>query len=97
MTKRTLISLLIAVNLFLAGALVLSAYTPPQAFAQAFGRSGEFMLVSAEAETSNDAIYLIDLRNRQMHAFRSTFPRAAGEPTRITLLHTRDLARDFGG
>jgi hypothetical protein len=97
MSKRVVLLLLVALNLALLSALVLGTYTPPQAFAQGLQRSGEYLLVSAEAEQSNDAIYLIDVRTRLMHAFRSTFPRAGGDPIRVTLLHTRDLVRDFGG
>lgn len=97
MTKRSLIVLLVGVNLFLFSVLVLSTYTPPQAFAQGLSRGGEYMLVSARAEQSNDAIYLLDLRMRQLHVFRSTFPRVGGEPARVTLRHSRDLIRDFGG
>ncbi len=97
MTKRTLVALLAGLNVLLLTILLLSSYTPPQAFAQGLARSSEYILVSAEAEQSNDAIYLLDLRTRQLHAFRSTFPRTGGDPTRVTLVHTRDLVRDFGG
>ncbi|MBI4578622.1 MAG: hypothetical protein HY718_02915 [Planctomycetes bacterium] len=97
MTKRIAIILLVGLNLFLLAVLMLGSYTPPQALAQALARSGEYILVCARAEQSNDAIYLLDLRTRQLHAFRSTFPRAAGDPIRVTHLHTRDLVRDFGG
>jgi len=95
MTRRVLITLLLGVNLVLLLALVLTAYSPPQAIAQGIARSSEYIMVAATAEVANDAIYLIDLRTRQMHAFRSTFPRLADQPTRVTLMHTRDLARDF--
>jgi hypothetical protein len=97
MSKRVLILALAAVNLVLLLVLVLSTYTPSQAFAQGLSRSGEYILVAAKAEQTNDAIYLLDLRTRQLHAFRSTFPRAGGEPIRVGLIHTRDLVRDFGG
>jgi hypothetical protein len=97
MSKRAIILLLVGFNLALLAAVVLSAYTPSQAFAQGLARSGEYILVAAEVEQSNSAIYLLDLRTRQLHAFRSTFPRAGGEVVRIAHLHTRDLVRDFGG
>jgi hypothetical protein len=97
MTKRAVVILLVAVNLVLFSVLVLSSYTPPQAFAQGLARGGEFMLISARAEQSNDAVYLLDLRTRQLHVFRTNFPRAGGEITRVTLRHSRDLIRDFGG
>lgn len=97
MSKRVAIVLLVALNLGLLSVLILGTYTPSQAFAQGLTRSGEYICVAAEAEQSNDAIYLLDLRTRQLHAFRSTFPRAGGDPIRVTLVHTRDLVRDFGG
>lgn len=97
MTRRVLILLLAALNVILLSVLVLTTYTPSAAYAQGLTRSGEYILIAAEAETSNDAIYLLDLRTRQLHAFRSTFPRAGGEPIRVTLMNSRDLIRDFGG
>lgn len=96
MTRRVVIVMLVGINLVLLAVLVLSAYSPPQAMAQSVGRGGEFILVSAAAQVENDAIYLIDIRNRRLHAFRSTFPHVRGQPTRVALLHSRDLARDFG-
>lgn len=96
MTKRTVLALLVGVNLLLLAVLVLITYTPPQAFAEGPSRSGEYILVSARAVQSNDTIYLLDLRTQQLHAFQSTFPRAGGDPIRVTLAHTRDLTRDFG-
>lgn len=97
MSKRVVVIGLAAVNLGLLAAFILSTYSPPQAFAQGLARSGEYLLIAAKAEQTNDAIYLLDLRTRQLHAFRSTFPRAGGDPIRVGLMHTRDLVRDFGG
>lgn len=96
MSKRVLIVILVGLNLVLLSGVVLTAYSPPAAMAQAVGRGGEYILIAAEAELASDAVYLIDLRLKQMYAFRSTFPRMAGEPTRVALLAQRDLARDFG-
>jgi hypothetical protein len=97
MTRRTFVVLLAGLNLFLFTFLALSTYSPPQAFAQGLSRSGEYIMVSGRTIQSNDAIYLLDLRTRQLHAFQSTFPRAGGDPVRVSLVHTRDLVRDFGG
>lgn len=96
MTKRNVVVLLAGLNLLLLAMLILATYTPPAAYAQGLTRAGEFVLVSAEAEQSNDAIYLLDLRSRQLHVFRSNFPRAGGDPIRVAFMHTRDLVRDFG-
>lgn len=96
MSKRVLIIGLVGVNLVLLAGLVLTAYSPPAAMAQAVARSSEYILIAGEAELASDAVYLIDLRMKQMYGFRSTFPRLAGEPVRVALLAQRDLARDFG-
>jgi len=93
MNKGAVITLLLVLNAALAAILVLGAYSPPAAMAQGIGRSGEFILVAAEAEMNNDALYLVDLRTMQMHAFRTTMPGV--EPVAIGLVGSRDLARDF--
>jgi len=95
MNKRFVIGLLVSTNLFLLAALILTSYSPPQAFAQGIARSGEYILLAAESQVNNDTIYLIDLRSQQLHAFQSTYPRMGGQAARVTLIHTRDLVRDF--
>lgn len=96
MTKRSLLVLLVGLNLGLLVALVSRVYTPDSAYAQAVGaRPGNYMLVAGRAEVGNDAVYLIDAANRQLHIFRSTYPRPAGAPVQIFHVGTRDLARDF--
>lgn len=50
MSKRVLVIMLVALNLALLAGLILSTYTPPQAFAQGLNRSGEYLLVAAKAE-----------------------------------------------
>jgi hypothetical protein len=95
MTRQALIILLVGVNLFLLGVLVLSSYSPPEAKAQAVSLRGEFILVSAQAERANDTIYLLDLARRQLHAFRATVPRVADQPMMVRWYASRDLVRDF--
>jgi hypothetical protein len=95
MSKRTILALLISLNGILLTALMLAAYPPPAALAQPVPRTGEYMLITAEAELNNDAIYLIDLGRRQLHAFRSQIPRGGGGPIRVVWVHMRDLLRDF--
>jgi hypothetical protein len=97
MRKRGLIVLLAGVNLLLLGAVVFTVYTPPSALAQAVGaRRGEFLLLSARAESTNDAIYMIDAGARKVHVFRSIFPRL-NNATDVGWVSTRDLTRDFAG
>ena len=95
MTKRALVVFLVGVNLLLLACLILTAYSPPAAEAQAVSRRGEFILIAAEAEVTNDTIYLLDLAQRQMHAFRARLPASAEEPIMVRWYHTRDLQRDF--
>jgi hypothetical protein len=95
MTKRVAFLGLLGLNLLLLSVLVLTAYRPPAAYAQGIGRAGEYVMVSAETQPYNDALYLLDIRNQLLHAIRTPFPRTLGRPTVATLVHTRDLARDF--
>jgi len=95
MSKRGVIVLLVGVNLALLAGLILITYTPSPAMAQAVTRSGEYILVAAEAQLDNDVIYLLDLGTRQLHAFRGELPVMAEQPIRVRWYHSRDLARDF--
>lgn len=96
MTKRVSIVLLVGTNLFLLACLVLTAYSPPQALAQEVEGAGRgFIVVSGEGQLNNDVIYVIDLENRFLHAFRTTFPRSAGTPIQGFYVDTRDLRMDF--
>lgn len=98
MSRRTWIVFLAGVNLLLLAAVILSVASPPVAIAQeaAAGRArGDVLLVAAEAERSNDVVYLIDGRSRRMYAFRPTYSRQAGAMAGFALLDQRDLADDF--
>ncbi len=98
MSKRVLVVLLVGVNVLLLAALILTVFSPPRAMAQAAAaaaRRGETMLFSARAEVGNDAVYLLDSGARQLHVFRTTFPRVGGQPTRVRYVTSRDLSRDF--
>ena len=75
MTKRALGVFVVVVNLLLLACLILTAYAPPAAEAQAVSRRGEFILIAAEAEVTNDTIYLLDLAQRQMHAVQLQRPK----------------------
>lgn len=95
MTRRVLIVLLVGANLLLLACLLLTSYSPPAAYAQAAARGGDYMLLSAETEVRNDAIYLIDTRQRRMYAFRTTYPRMPNTPARFAYMAQRDLTQDF--
>ncbi len=95
MTRRVLIILLAGLNLFLLAGLVFTVYSPPSAFGQVVPRAGDYLMFSAQTETDNEVLYLIDSRARRMYAFRTTFPRMPGSPARFALLAQRDLSGDF--
>lgn len=95
MTRRVLIVLLAGLNLFLLASLVFTVYSPPSAFAQALPRAGDYLMLSAQTETDNDVLYLLDSRARRLYAFRTTFPRMPGTSARFALLAQRDLTADF--
>ena len=69
MRKRTWIALLVSVNLVLLSGLLLTAYSPPAAYAQGTGLAGNYLIVSGEIQDQLDALYMIDLRARTLHAF----------------------------
>lgn len=94
MTKRTAITVLLGLNLLLLVALLSSVLKLPTAFAQAGGRRGGFVCVSAKAAgQSYDVLYALDLSSRKLHAFHPASTRG-----KTTVIHadTRDLAVDFG-
>jgi hypothetical protein len=99
MHKRGLIFLLIGVNVMLAAAIMFTLHTPPSALAQAVGaRRGEYLLFSARADVTNDAIYLLDAGNKKIYVFRSAFPRnPVTGATAVAHVSTRDISRDFVG
>ena len=90
--KRCTIVLLAGLNLLLLAALLLSVSSLPQAFAQARGKTGEFVAVTAKAPArSYDVLYAIDSREQLLYAFYPT--RAAGG--QLTWSAPRDLRKDF--
>lgn len=91
MSRQAILVVLVGVNLLLLGTILISAYSPPAAFAQGVGASGNYILVSGQIDRGHDAVYLFDLRNRLLHVIRAT----RGRPVGIGLADTRDLSRDF--
>jgi hypothetical protein len=69
MRRSTWIALLVSANLFLLTGLLLTAYTPPAAYAQGTGLAGNYLMVAGEIQDQLDALYVIDLRARTLHAF----------------------------
>lgn len=68
--KRSLVVLLVGLNLMLLAALLISSYSLPAAYAQGRGRSGDFVAVTAQAlGQSYDVLYVLDVPERQLYAF----------------------------
>jgi hypothetical protein len=95
MNKRVITAMLVGLNFVLLLSLLLTAYSPPAAVAQAVARTDEYMLLSAEAELNSDVLYLLDLNQRQLHAFRVIVPRGGQGPIQVGWVNMRDLIRDF--
>ena len=95
MSKQTLILALIGLNLFLAAAMVLCAYSPPAAYAQRAGASSGYLAVTARVDTQSggglDALFLLDLGSRKMHCFVPNRDQSG----KVEYAGSRDLAADF--
>jgi hypothetical protein len=90
MNKSFGVILLVGVNLALLAILVGTAYPPPAAMAQPVGGAGNYLLVCGNTEQDSDAIYLLDLANRNLH----TFTVRKGQ-VRLEYRGFRDLEQDF--
>lgn len=90
MNRNTLLSLLVCLNLLLLAAILLFAYSPPAALAQGTGLAGNYLVVAGEIQDEYDALYLIELRSRTLHAFYY-------DKAKKQLLYSdvRSLERDF--
>ncbi len=67
--KRSVIALLVGVNLFLLGLLIVGSYSLPAAFAQGQGAPGDFIsVVATPSSQSYDVVYLLDTRRERLHA-----------------------------
>ena len=93
-TKRSIIVVLVGVNLLLLGLLLLGTYSPAAAYAQSRGMPGNFVAVTAKAAGQNyDVLYLLDRQHRKLHAF---YPqRAGGKKYGYGYGKFRDLKADF--
>jgi hypothetical protein len=81
---------LVCLNLALAGALLMSTVRLPSAYAQATGLAGNYMAVCGEVQNDYDALYLLDVRARALHAF--AFDRGTKS---LRYSDSRNLERDF--
>lgn len=91
-TKRSTVVLLVVTNLILVAALLIPILGPPGAQAQSGGRRGDYVCVTANAAGQTyDVLYLLDVRERMLHALYPTpAPRSA-----LVTAPPRNLLKDF--
>jgi hypothetical protein len=92
LSKRTIIVALVGLNLFLLGALILSSYAPPAAYAQVRGRPGDFVMATTQIHKDIDALTVIHTPTGAMHVF---VPQESKNGASLQYVMTRDLNRDF--
>lgn len=90
MKKNTVLAILVCLNLALLAGVVLTQYSLPSARAQATGLAGNYLMVAGEIQDNYDALYLVDLKERALHAF--FYDRGT---RRLELGGSRDLEKDF--
>jgi hypothetical protein len=93
--KESWITLLVCLNLVLLTGLIFAGSTPPAAYAQTApnagtGLAGNYLAVAGEIQDGWDALYLLDTRTRQLHAF--FFDKTT---KRLSYGGIRDLERDL--
>ncbi len=94
MSKRGIVVLLVGLNLCLAAVLILSAWKPPAAYAQAAPLGQNYAVVAGEIRDGVDALYILDLAQRRLHVF---VPNRDQNNRRLFHVGYRDLQRDFRG
>ena len=95
MSKRTLVTVLVGINLLLLGGLILSAYRLPAAHAAEAAELVEgprYLMVTGRTQAQVDVLYILDPKLRRLHCFSLTQSR----PYRLVLRDQRDLQLDFG-
>ncbi|MCH7994323.1 MAG: hypothetical protein IIB57_07750 [Planctomycetes bacterium] len=91
--RRSVIALLIGVNLFLFGLLIAGSYSMPTALAQSRGAPGDFIsVVATPSSQSYDVVYLLDTRSERLHAL---YPSNL-QQRRYGYGGSVDLKKDFG-
>ena len=90
MSKQTWISGLVCINLALLTAVCLAAYSLPPALAQDTALSANYLIVAGEIQDEHDALYILDRRERTLHAFYWDVGRR-----QLVYADWRDLDRDF--
>ena len=90
--KRSMIVMLVGLNLLLLAVLMLGSYSLPTAYAQVGARPGDFACVTAKvAGQTYDVLYVLDVPSRKLYAFYPT----GGHTNQLAATQPRDLAQDF--
>lgn len=91
-TRRSVIVILVGVNLLLLGLLLVGSYSLPAAHAQIGARAGDFACVTAKvAGQSYHTLFVLDVPSRKLYAF---YP-VDGHTNRLAASAPRDLVKDF--
>jgi len=90
MGKRSIVVLLVGVNVVLLTVLIVTAWDLPKANAQAAPLASNYVMVAGVVQSDHDALYIIDLSARTMHVFDIDRTNR-----NFNLLDMRDLRRDF--
>jgi len=90
MVKNIVLAILVCANLGLLAGIVLQASAPSLALAQATGLAGNYLAVAGEIRDQYDALYLLDVKARRLHAFYYDVGRRE-----LTYVGNRDLERDI--
>ena len=90
--KNVLLVALVLVNMLLVTAVVLQVSWPRTANAQVRGGGNDYVVVTARMLQGNeDAIWILDLKTRKLHAFR--LPQ--GKDNLMIHIGTREIEKDL--
>lgn len=93
-TATLALAALVCLNVALAAALVLSVVEPRQAFAQQTAPlSDNFLVVTAELQSGQDGVFLLDQQSRFLHLFYTQ--RRSSDEVQFTPAGSRNLELDF--
>lgn len=91
--QRAVIALLAVLNVGLLAALILFHNSLPAAMAQAGGKSGEYVCVTAKPSgQAYDVLFVLDPASHQLHGFYPAPPPAK----QMIKSNPRDVRKDFG-
>ena len=68
MVKNWLVVALVAVNLTLLAVLLFISPGPAPANAQPIAQNGNYLMVTGKIQNDRDAVYVVDLNSRTLHA-----------------------------